>query len=151
MSAADSAGSDGAAPAIATREQVLERIRVDSRFVLASHEGPDGDALGSLVGMHGLLTGLGKDTVVFIAPGPGPVEIPASARWVADEWGVRILARRLVMRQLIALAFATLLCAGCASVRSKLPSADFELEDSAKFFAPPAAAADGKAPSNPPR
>ncbi len=51
-----------------TRERVLERIREDSRFVLAAHEGPDGDALGSLVGMQGLLTALGKDSQLFIAP-----------------------------------------------------------------------------------
>lgn len=51
-----------------TRERVLERIRSDSRFVLAAHEGPDGDALGSLVGMQGLLTALGKDSQMFIAP-----------------------------------------------------------------------------------
>jgi phosphoesterase RecJ-like protein len=36
--------------------------------VLASHESPDGDALGSLVGMQGLLTELDKDTAMFIAP-----------------------------------------------------------------------------------
>jgi phosphoesterase RecJ-like protein len=52
----------------ATRELVLERIRQDSRFVLATHENPDGDALGSLVGMQGLLTALGKDSAMFIAP-----------------------------------------------------------------------------------
>ena len=51
-----------------TRERVLERIRADSRFVLAAHEGPDGDALGSLVGMQGLLSALGKDSHMFIAP-----------------------------------------------------------------------------------
>jgi phosphoesterase RecJ-like protein len=51
-----------------TRERVLERIREDARFVLAAHEGPDGDALGSLVGMQGLLTALGKDSHMFIAP-----------------------------------------------------------------------------------
>src|SRR5271166_5585872 len=50
------------------RELVLTRIREDSRFVLASHENPDGDALGSLVGMQGLLSELGKDSVMFIAP-----------------------------------------------------------------------------------
>jgi len=49
------------------RELVLTRIREDSRFVLASHENPDGDALGSLVGMQGLLSELGKDSVMFIA------------------------------------------------------------------------------------
>ena len=59
--------SDGLSTA-ATRERVLERIREDSSFVLATHENPDGDALGSLVGMQGLLTALGKDSVMFIAP-----------------------------------------------------------------------------------
>jgi phosphoesterase RecJ-like protein len=52
----------------ATREEVLARIREDARFVLATHENPDGDALGSLVGMHGLLSALGKESAIFIAP-----------------------------------------------------------------------------------
>ena len=39
-----------------TRERVLARLREDERFVLAAHENPDGDALGSLVAMQGLLT-----------------------------------------------------------------------------------------------
>jgi bifunctional oligoribonuclease and PAP phosphatase NrnA len=52
----------------ATRELVLERIREDERFVLATHENPDGDALGSLVAMQGLLRALGKDSAMFIAP-----------------------------------------------------------------------------------
>ncbi len=57
----------------ATRELVLERIREDSRFVLAAHENPDGDALGSLVGMQGLLGALGKDSAMFIAPDDLPL------------------------------------------------------------------------------
>jgi phosphoesterase RecJ-like protein len=57
----------------ATREQVLAHIREDSRFVLATHENPDGDALGSLVGMHGLLTALGKESAIFIAPADMPL------------------------------------------------------------------------------
>ncbi len=60
--------SEGIESTEVTRERVLERIRSDSRFVLAAHEGPDGDALGSLVGMQGLLTALGKDSQMFIAP-----------------------------------------------------------------------------------
>ncbi len=55
------------------RELVLAHIREDARFVLATHEHPDGDALGSLVGMQGLLTGLGKDSVMFIAPADLPL------------------------------------------------------------------------------
>jgi len=58
----------GQDPTVDTRERVLERIREDSRFVLATHENPDGDALGSLVGMQGLLSALGKDAVMFISP-----------------------------------------------------------------------------------
>ena len=64
--------SDGQSRA-AARERVLERIREDSRFVLAAHENPDGDALGSLVGMQGLLTALGKDSAMFIAPDDLPL------------------------------------------------------------------------------
>jgi bifunctional oligoribonuclease and PAP phosphatase NrnA len=50
-----------------TRERVIARIREDHRFVLAAHEHPDGDALGSLVGMQELLTALGKDSVMYIS------------------------------------------------------------------------------------
>ena len=57
----------------ATRDLVLERIREDSSFVLAAHESPDGDALGSLVGMQGLLSALGKDSAMFIAPDDLPL------------------------------------------------------------------------------
>jgi phosphoesterase RecJ-like protein len=56
-----------------TRQQVLERIRSDSRFVLATHENPDGDALGSLVAMHGLLVALGKEAEMFISPTEFPL------------------------------------------------------------------------------
>jgi nanoRNase/pAp phosphatase (c-di-AMP/oligoRNAs hydrolase) len=66
-----------------TRERVLERIREDSRFVLAAHERPDGDALGSLVGMQGLLSALGKDSVMFIASEDLP--LPLEYRFFALE------------------------------------------------------------------
>jgi phosphoesterase RecJ-like protein len=59
--------------AAATRARVIERIRSDSRFVLAAHEHPDGDALGSLVGMQELLTVLGKDSLMYIAPDDLPL------------------------------------------------------------------------------
>jgi phosphoesterase RecJ-like protein len=68
-----------AAPA--TRELVLERIREDSRFVLATHENPDGDALGSLVAMQGLLTMLGKDSSMFI--GPADLPLPREYRMLS--------------------------------------------------------------------
>ena len=41
--------------------------------MLAAHENPDGDALGSLVAMQGLLTALGKDSAMFISPADLPL------------------------------------------------------------------------------
>jgi phosphoesterase RecJ-like protein len=56
-----------------TREQVSEELRDGTRFVLVTHENPDGDALGSLVAMHGLLHALGKDSVMFMAADEFPL------------------------------------------------------------------------------
>lgn len=53
---------------------VVEAIRANPRFVLTTHENPDGDALGSLLAAHRALAGLGKDSVMFLhgeAPLPG--------------------------------------------------------------------------------
>jgi phosphoesterase RecJ-like protein len=56
-----------------TRERVLDEIRDGDRFILVTHEHPDGDALGSLVAMHGVLTALGKDSVMFMAADEFPL------------------------------------------------------------------------------
>jgi bifunctional oligoribonuclease and PAP phosphatase NrnA len=45
------------------------------RFLLTAHEGPDGDALGSLLGLHKVLTQLGKDSVMFMAAKEFPLPI----------------------------------------------------------------------------
>ena len=37
------------------------------RFLLTTHENPDGDALGSLLAMHEMLKQLGKDSVMFMS------------------------------------------------------------------------------------
>jgi bifunctional oligoribonuclease and PAP phosphatase NrnA len=71
----------------ATRELVLERIREDQRFVLAAHENPDGDALGSLVAMQGLLSALGKDSAMFISPDDLP--LPREYRFFALDGLIR--------------------------------------------------------------
>jgi phosphoesterase RecJ-like protein len=68
-----SANGDAPAGTAEVREQVLRCLREDSDFVLATHEHPDGDALGSLVAMHGLLTSLGKRSEMFIAPSDLPL------------------------------------------------------------------------------
>ena len=49
-----------------TRAEVLSAILEGDRFVLVTHENPDGDALGSLVAMQGVMRALGKDSVMFI-------------------------------------------------------------------------------------
>jgi bifunctional oligoribonuclease and PAP phosphatase NrnA len=56
-------------------EQVAEELRSRERFLLTAHEGPDGDALGSLLGMHHLLGQLGKDSVMFMAAKEFPLPI----------------------------------------------------------------------------
>jgi phosphoesterase RecJ-like protein len=64
-------------PDLATHD--LERtgaeLRARDRFLLTAHEGPDGDALGSLLGLHMVLTQLGKDSVMFMAAKEFPLPI----------------------------------------------------------------------------
>jgi phosphoesterase RecJ-like protein len=50
----------------ATRAQVLDEIRGAEKFLLGTHEHPDGDALGSLVAMHQILVAHGKDSIMFM-------------------------------------------------------------------------------------
>jgi bifunctional oligoribonuclease and PAP phosphatase NrnA len=68
-----------------TRELTLVRLREDERFLLATHENVDGDAIGSLVAMQGLLTALGKDALSYLAPGDLP--LPDEYRFFAVEGG----------------------------------------------------------------
>jgi phosphoesterase RecJ-like protein len=56
-------------------ERAAAELRDRDRFLLTAHEGPDGDALGSLLGMHRLLTQLGKDSVMFMAAKEFPLPI----------------------------------------------------------------------------
>jgi phosphoesterase RecJ-like protein len=64
-------------PDIATTdlERVGAELRSRERFLLTAHEGPDGDALGSLLGLHEVLTQLGKDSVMFMAAKEFPLPI----------------------------------------------------------------------------
>ncbi|HET7510882.1 MAG TPA: bifunctional oligoribonuclease/PAP phosphatase NrnA [Solirubrobacterales bacterium] len=64
-------------PNVATSdlERVADELRTRDRFLLTAHEGPDGDALGSLLGMHKVLTQLGKDSVMFMAAKEFPLPI----------------------------------------------------------------------------
>jgi bifunctional oligoribonuclease and PAP phosphatase NrnA len=53
---------------------VADAIRANDRFVVAAHENPDGDALGSMLALSLALQSLGKDVVMYLsgtAPTPG--------------------------------------------------------------------------------
>src|SRR3954466_2218818 len=63
-------------PDIATDlERAAAELRDRDRFLLTAHGGPDGDALGSLLGLHQVLTQLGKDSVMFMAAKEFPLPI----------------------------------------------------------------------------
>jgi phosphoesterase RecJ-like protein len=49
------------------RDQVVAELRLGEKFLLTTHENPDGDALGSLVAMHMLLDLMGKDNMMFMS------------------------------------------------------------------------------------
>jgi len=72
-----------------SRGRVLDELHSARKLIVASHENPDGDALGSLIAMQEILTALGKDSVMFVDEGefplpyeyrflplPGPVSAP---------------------------------------------------------------------------
>jgi phosphoesterase RecJ-like protein len=59
----------------ATLTDVAEEIRAADRFLLTTHEGPDGDALGSMLATHKILQQLGKDSVMFLAAKEFPLPV----------------------------------------------------------------------------
>ena len=56
-------------------ERVADAIRAGDRFLLTTHENPDGDALGSLLAMHNILEALGKDSVMFLTAKEFPLPV----------------------------------------------------------------------------
>lgn len=60
-------------------DAVVAAIRGHERFLVTTHENPDGDALGSLLAMHLALEGLGKDSVMYLL---GPAPLPGEYRFL---------------------------------------------------------------------
>ena len=61
--------------ATADSTEVVDALRKGERFLVTTHENPDGDALGSLLATKLALEGLGKDAVMYLAgTGPLPAE-----------------------------------------------------------------------------
>jgi len=48
------------------RDQVIDELIRADKLVVVTHENPDGDAIGSLVAMQGILSAIGKDCLTFI-------------------------------------------------------------------------------------
>src|SRR5215208_1890413 len=77
--------------------QVVEALRTNDRFLVTTHENPDGDALGSMLGMTLGLRQLGKDArMVLLAEAPLPGEYAFMAlgdlsRTLPDDAGERVL------------------------------------------------------------
>jgi phosphoesterase RecJ-like protein len=67
-------------PTTSDMREVADALRSHDRFLVTSHENPDGDALGSLLAMHLALGQLGKDSCMYLA-GAGP--LPAEYRFLA--------------------------------------------------------------------
>ncbi len=87
---------------------VTAAIRMHDRFLLTTHEHPDGDALGSLLGMHLGLQALGKDSVMYL-PGSGP--IAGEYQWMPLDALVRTPPADQAKRVLLALD-----CAGAGRI-----------------------------------
>ena len=78
-------------------QAVADAIRSNDRFLLVTHENPDGDALGSLLATKLALDALGKDSVMYLygeAPLPreyGFMELSGIRRKPPDDAGERVL------------------------------------------------------------
>jgi bifunctional oligoribonuclease and PAP phosphatase NrnA len=79
---------------------VADAIREHDRFVLTTHENPDGDALGSLLAAKLTLDALGKDSVMYLS---GEAPLPAEYKFMPLEDLRRRLPEDLDRRVLFAL------------------------------------------------
>ena len=60
-------------------EAVADAIRSRSRFLVTTHENPDGDALGSMLALHLALEQLGKDSGMYLA---GDAPLPSEYKFM---------------------------------------------------------------------
>jgi phosphoesterase RecJ-like protein len=76
------AAQNGTQPGVeGATDEIVAALRDGEKFLLTTHEGPDGDALGSLLALHEILTQLGKDSVMFLAEKEFP--LPVEYRFLA--------------------------------------------------------------------
>jgi phosphoesterase RecJ-like protein len=83
---------------------VADAIRANDRFLLVTHENPDGDALGSILAMKLGLDALGKDSVMYIG---GEMALPPDYEFMALDDLARTLPADAAERVILALDSAT--------------------------------------------
>jgi phosphoesterase RecJ-like protein len=86
-------------PTTTDMREVVDALRRHERFLVVSHENPDGDALGSLLAMQLALEQLGKDSVMYLA---GDTPLPVEYRFLALDGLVRRLPGDHAERVLVA-------------------------------------------------
>jgi bifunctional oligoribonuclease and PAP phosphatase NrnA len=80
--------------------QVADAVRAHDRFVIATHENPDGDSLGSILAMKLALEQLGKDAVMYLA---GTTPLPKEYRFMPLDGIERRLPADAAERVVLAL------------------------------------------------
>jgi phosphoesterase RecJ-like protein len=83
---------------------VADAIRSNDRFLLVTHENPDGDALGSIRAMKLALDALGKDSVMYLG---GEMAIPPDYEFMALDDLRRTVPDDAAERVILALDSAT--------------------------------------------
>jgi phosphoesterase RecJ-like protein len=86
-------------PTTTDMREVVDALRRHERFLVVSHENPDGDALGSLLAMQLALEQLGKDSVMYLA---GDTPLPVEYRFLALDGLRRRLPADHAQRVLVA-------------------------------------------------
>ena len=84
--------------------EVAGALRGRDRFLVTTHENPDGDALGSLLATHLALQQLGKDAVMFLS---GDTPLPAEYRFLPLEGLLRRLPADAGERAVVAVDCAS--------------------------------------------
>jgi bifunctional oligoribonuclease and PAP phosphatase NrnA len=79
---------------------VADALREHDRFLLVTHENPDGDALGSILAAKHLLDALGKESVMYLS---GQAPLPAEYRFMPLDELRRELPGDTAERVLVAL------------------------------------------------
>jgi bifunctional oligoribonuclease and PAP phosphatase NrnA len=80
-------------------DAVVEAIRSRDRFLVTTHENPDGDALGSLLATKLALEQLGRDVVMYLF---GDVPLPSEYAFMDFEGLLRLLPEDADQRVLVA-------------------------------------------------